>query len=687
MLAHSRSSLGLADAMLLVLVVFYWDAGRPWRPLGLFFAYLCCTAAMVTLRRRFQAVSRPDEDVARWGDGYAALSVATGSIWGACFLLLPDAGSLAERSFLIGVLLCLCTAAVLSRAGYIRSFVAFLLPVVGCLHLGMFLVPLPLDPAPQVALLLYWLSLWRWAQMANRQFAENIRLRFENGDLIADLERARDAAERALEQAEAGNRAKSEFLAMMSHEVRTPLNGIIGMAGLLLQGPLAAQQRQYAETLAASGEGLLAVLNDVLDLSRLEAGRLALAPSRFPLRQPFEDVVALMRPSAMAKGIELQLDLAGLPQGLEVEADMARIRQILFNLVGNGVKFTERGRVAVRPWLERTGGTTQLFCDVDDTGIGVPESARPMLFQRFRQADSSISRRYGGAGLGLAICRELVVLMDGEIGYDSREGVGSRFSFRVPVREVAAAAALPAAPSGRLEGLHVLLAVTDLAERDAVRRVLQAEGAAAHTAAAGTALQAAVAEAAVGLVVLELRGDGQEGLAALQALRDAGGEAARVPLVALVPAGASSLGQQAVTAGADAQIERPVEAAALLALLDRLTGRHARNLAAYRDLEAALGPGDAHEIWVGYLSELRHLRRAAAAAAAAGDAAQLGRTAHDVKTVARMLGLGDLAEQAGAVADLARRGQEPPPGRVAAFLAALSAEPEVAATRRAAAGE
>ncbi len=419
-----------------------------------------------------------------------------------------------------------------------------------------------------------------FAGLTVRQFRAAARRRQELQQVAARLRAARA-------DAEAASLAKSAFLANMSHELRTPFNGMLGMLSLLDIGRLDADQADHLLTARQSAGHLLELLDDILDISKLESGRLAITAHPLNLQRLLRDVQSLMAPSAEDKGLDLRVELAdGVP--VWVLADGKRLRQILFNLMSNAVKFTDHGAVALRvsaaaSAVAEGGEPRQLLCfEVRDTGIGMDEAMRARLFQRFAQGDASTSRRYGGTGLGLEISRSLARLMGGDIAADSTPGQGSAFTLRLalplatgssadgPTPALTAAAT---ADRGAGAGLDLLVVDDHPVNRKFMAALLARMGHRVRLAGNGTEAVAAVAERKPDLVFMDVHMPVCDGLQATRLLR--AGPAAAVPIVALSADVFAETRTLAKNAGMDGYLTKPVQAADIEALLAAHFGNRA----------------------------------------------------------------------------------------------------------------
>lgn len=411
---------------------------------------------------------------------------------------------------------------------------------------------------------------------------------------ITDLKRIEDELHEARDAALELAQQKSQFLATMSHEIRTPMNGIIGMIGLMLDTRLTAKQRDYLETIRQSAETLLTIINDILDLSKLEAGKLVFESLAFDLRDTIETTVELLAGRAQEKGLEL-LTYVPMDIATGVRGDPGRLRQVLTNLVGNAIKFTEQGEVLVRVVKQSetaTALTVRLL--VSDTGIGVTPEARARIFQSFTQADGSMARRYGGTGLGLSISKQLIESMGGQIGVESEPGQGSTFWFEIALEKQAPPPAPKAPP---LEGIPLLLVTHQGALRQFLAQDLTGLGAAMRVApnlegALHEITSAANEDRSFRAVIVDLdllTGGGE--LARVLTRTNAAGRA--VPVIALVPQGGEIEGTALHVKGIAATLVKPVRQRRLIACLRSvILGEVSEGAEAAREGDSA--PADNH---------------------------------------------------------------------------------------------
>jgi signal transduction histidine kinase/CheY-like chemotaxis protein len=347
----------------------------------------------------------------------------------------------------------------------------------------------------------------------------NQQLQAQTARLELTVQERTRALEEALQAMQDALRAKGEFLAVVSHEIRTPMNGVLGMTQLLQMTELNEEQRRYCDTIQASGETLLAIINDILDMSKLDSGKVRLDVRPLQPRQVVREVADLLRAQAQSKGLYLDTEVAGdVPAW--VYGDTTRLKQVITNLVGNALKFTHHGGVRVAMKMVTEGKV--LECQVQDTGIGIPPDKVDRLFERFSQVDSSIGRRYGGTGLGLVICKHLVEAMGGDIGAQSKQHKGSTFTFRIPVSAAPAPAESPSAQPGAAKlptALRILLVEDNTVNQMLAMGMLQKLGCAADLARDGEEALEKVRRVDYDLVLMDMQMPKMDGLSATRAIR------------------------------------------------------------------------------------------------------------------------------------------------------------------------
>jgi signal transduction histidine kinase/CheY-like chemotaxis protein len=456
--------------------------------------------------------------------------------------------------------------------------------------------------------------------------------------------------------AESANRAKSEFIATISHEIRTPINGILGMTGLLLDTKLNAEQRDFARTVQESGQALLEIVTDILDFAKVESGKIELEQIPFELPEVLAGAVRMTEARARAKGLDLLWEPdKKLPR--EVQGDPGRLRQVLLNLISNAIKFTEKGRVVVRARaVERKNRVARLRFEIEDTGIGISEEALPKLFQKFSQVDSSIARRYGGTGLGLAVCKSLVDLMAGDIGVQSTLGKGSTFWFEVALPEGSAKLDRAQPTGAPRPGVPVLVVDDNPVNSRLLVALLTRMGHTSDVVDTGWKAVEAARKGNYGLVLMDVQLPGIDGFEAAAAIRALPGKRGEVPIIAVTGDASVSDRERYRHSAINDFVLKPVDSGELTNVVKRWAGtwvgrgvpraeapallsEEIIDRSVLTALAARIGVQKTGELVDLYMADLVERRDRMRAALDARDMNALHREAHDLRSTSGSLGL------------------------------------------------
>lgn len=569
---HARTGLALP---VLVLLLHLWGS-----------------YAIQDLRERFNAKPVAAKSALGWAWSLTLLSGITGASWGLGAVIWFDPADVAQ-SMLLGVLLVgVCTGSLMARGSF-GPCAAMHILTASLPYLAITLwYGLPGSSILAVCGGLYLLWLLNAGRLVFSDNVTNLELVIENAELISNLTesryteaQARAQAEKSRDEAQQATKAKSEFLAIVSHELRTPLNGILGMASVLSDTELTDPQRRAISTISGAGEALSLIVDDLLDLTRLEAGHTRLEPQETNLGRLIDSVVQILRIRAWEKRLSMTVEIS--PDVPEVIlGDPGRLRQILINLAGNAVKFTDRGGVTIKTRLASPAQNT-LRIEVHDTGIGIPASALDRLFKPFSQVDQSYTRAYSGTGLGLAIVKRLTSLMQGEVGVESEVGQGSCFWIEIPLQR--AERLLPAQKMNRPSGeesetltatsgartpflpLRVLVVDDSAHMRVMLRAVLAAAGHDVEEVCSGVDGLERLRYGDIDAVILDLEMPGLDGAATARMIRTMP-DVATIPIIGLTGHDMAQIAASGLSTAADLVLSKPVMPDVLLPAIQRVHG-------------------------------------------------------------------------------------------------------------------